>query len=330
LANAVCQNGYADIFAVIKRQKATVSKQHNKPITPGALQADSRFLHYVTRFVVILVAVGAAILSFDALTALAQASGIRQAFAPIWAIVIDGFIMVATLATFALQNRSKSSRRYAWTTLAIFVVFSILGNAWHAAISKTDFVLPIWVSVIVTAIPPLALFLAIHLLVIMVSPTQEQKEEFVRQANKRERLRKLEEKELEKAEKDALAKEIREATAVAKRIANTVKKEEPVNPKPANSSIVPTAEPTSLPTANLVKEVSNQEPEKPTLAAVENLDYESEDEFLTEAQAMNKLRNMLENNEPLPTGKAVAVWLGKSERTGQNLVKKFKSELEVA
>lgn len=307
-----------------------MSKQHTKPITPGALQADSRFLHYVTRFVVILVAVGAAILSFDALTALAQASGIRQAFAPIWAIVIDGFIMVATLATFALQNRSKSSRRYAWTTLAIFVVFSILGNAWHAAISKTDFVLPIWVSVIVTAIPPLALFLAIHLLVIMVSPTQEQKEEFARQANKRERLRKLEEKELEKAEKDALAKEIREATAAAKRIAAPVKKEEPVIPKVTTASADPIVKQSSAPTANLAKEVVNQEAEKPTLSAVENLNYEPEDEFLTESQAMSKLREMVENGEALPTGKAVAVWLGKSERTGQNLVKKFKTELEVA
>lgn len=295
-------------------------------MTPGALQADSRILHYTTRLVVVLVAIGAAILSFDALTALAQASGIRPEFSWIWAIVIDGFIMVATLATFALQNRSKSSRYYAWTTLAIFVVFSILGNAWHAAISKTDFVLPIWVSVIVTAIPPLALFLAIHLLVIMVSPTQEQREEFARQTSKRERLRKLEEKELEKAEKESLAKEIREATAAAKRIAAPVKKEEPVSSNVA----APPTKVTSSPTASLVKEVVNQEPDKPTLSAVENLNYESEEEFLSEAQAMNKLRDLLENGKPLPTGKAVGAWLGKSERTGQNLVKKFKSELEVA
>ena len=48
-------------------------------------------------------------------------------------------------------------------------------------------------------------------------------------------------------------------------------------------------------------------------------------ETLTEGQAIARLTEMSHNGDSLPTGKVVAEWLGKSERTGQNLVKRFKS-----
>lgn len=298
----------------------------------GAVQAESKLLHYVTRLVVGLVAVGAAILSFDALTELAKASGIRSEFSWMWAVVIDGFILVATLATFALQNRSRSSRYYAWITLGLFVIFSILGNAWHAAIARTDFVLPIWVSVIVTAVPPLALFLAIHLLVIMVSPTDEQKEEFARQANKRERLRKIEEKELEKIEKEAIAKDIREATAAAKRI--VAKPVGIVSPVSTPATPVPvTAAPQLNVAQNVPKETATQSKSVDISIDLPNTPLnetpQATSEKLTESEVIEKMKAMQANGESLPTGRAVAEWLGKSDRTGQNLVKKFKSEFNL-
>lgn len=278
--------------------------------TPGkqpsikALQSDSKALHYTTRIIVVLVALGAAILSFDALTALATAAGIRPEFAWIWAVVIDGFIMVATFATFALKDRGRS-KYYAWTTLGVFVTLSILGNAWHAAIEKTAFQLPIQVAVIVTAIPPLALFLAIHLLVIMVSPTHEQKIEHKRELERKERLRKIEEKELERLEKEALVREIRAQAAEAKREALGA---ETVDAIPMPASIEQKPEPVKVSSAPA------------EIFSVEKKTTKSESEIIS------ILKDLQAQGSPLPTGKAIADWLGRSERTGQNFLKKFKEE----
>lgn len=154
------------------------------------VHSEHPLLHGLARLTVLLVAVGAAVLSFDALTALARASGIHESLAWIWAVVIDGFILVATIAAFAMNRRSKSSRVYAWTCLALFTVFSIIGNGWHAAILASpdmENALPLWMAITVTGIPPVALFLAIHLLFIMLSPTDKQEEDFRKAALAAER-----------------------------------------------------------------------------------------------------------------------------------------------
>jgi len=272
--------------------------------TASVIDSNSKLLNYSTRVVVVLVAVGAAVLSFDALTALALASGIRAEFSWIWAVVVDGFILVATFAAFALKDRGGRSKYYAWTTLGVFVTISILGNAWHAAIAKEGYIMPMGVAVIVTAIPPLALFLAIHLLVIMVSPTEEQKAEILRHRKKQERLRALEEKELERLEKISVAKEIK-ASAAASMVASITETKE------VAEAMGPVPEVTVAP-LKLHTTVIDQ------ISAVAG-------ETLTEDQAIARLSEMSHNGDSLPTGKAVAGWLGKSERTGQNLVKRFKS-----
>jgi hypothetical protein len=294
-----------------------------------AIQSDSTVLNYVTRIVVCLVALGAAILSFDALTALALASGIRSEFAWIWAVVIDGFILVATFAAFALKDRG-GAKYYAWSTLGLFVTFSILGNAWHAAIAKEAFELPLQIAVIVTAIPPLALFLAIHLLIIMVSPTQEQKLEHKRELDKKERLRKIGEKELEKIEKEALIRELREQA-----IAEKESVLEPVTIKPHKESTAynpVTQKTTHMPSKDaqaLLKQVEVRPEEIPvepdTLLSLTSIaSEETSNILLTEAQVKIKLAEMSSSGQLLPTGKTVSQWLGKSERTGQNLLKQFK------
>lgn len=297
-----------------------------------AIQSDSTVLNYVTRVVVCLVALGAAILSFDALTALALASGIRFEFAWIWAVVIDGFILVATFAAFALKDRG-GAKYYAWSTLGLFVTFSILGNAWHAAIAKEAFELPLEIAVIVTAIPPLALFLAIHLLIIMVSPTHEQKIEHKRELDKKERLRKIGEKELEKIEKEALIRELREQA-----IAEKASVLEPVTPKVAKEAhIYPpvTQKVTHIPSEDaqaLLKqvEVSSEviPDESDTLLRLDSTtSIETSNLLLTEDQVKVKLAEMSSLGQLLPTGKTVSQWLGKSERTGQNLLKQFKATM---
>lgn len=316
----------------------------NKPLTPpGVVQSDSRVLNYFTRIIVCLIALGAAILSFDALTILASASGIRPEFAWIWAVVIDGFIMVATFATFALKDRTGFSKHYAWITLAVFVIVSILGNAWHAAIEQETFILPLWVAVTVTAIPPLALFLAIHLLIIMVSPTPEQKEEHKREVEKRDRVYRLQRKELERIEELAAINEVRISSGLEPldvlpgtrpkkpTVPAVSTKKAPVavaSSKPLNTE----QRPTTPKEATNVAEDTTAPVIPATTAPTETItaNIENENQFFTEEQVTNLLLDKLSNQESLPTGKAISEMLGKSERTGQNFLKKFKVDNNLA
>jgi hypothetical protein len=273
------------------------------PASASVMDSNSKFLNYSTRAVVVLVAIGAAVLSFDALTELARASGIRDEFSWIWAVVVDGFILIATFAAFALQDREGKAKFYAWITLGVFVIISILGNAWHAAIASEGYIMPMEAAVTVTAIPPLALFLAIHLLVIMVSPTSDQKAEMLRHRKKQERIRAIEDKELERLEKALIIKEVKATVSAVTQpvVADTAITVEP--------RIASTATRTS-PEAAEVLEVS--------LVA-------SQDDLLTEDQAIKRLRGLSHVGESLPTGKIVSQWIGKSERSGQNLLKRFKA-----
>lgn len=289
-------------------------KSSSSALDLSSVSSDSKVLHVVTRLAVILIAIGAAILSFDALTDLAIAAGISSMFAWIWAVVIDGFILVATLAAFAFKDREeKGSKSYAWTTLIVFVILSIVGNAWHAAIVTDGYVLPLGAAIFVTAVPPLALFLAIHLLILMLSPTKEQKEEQLRQKRKKERLKAFEERELEKLEKQAIARELKQAQEDQKQLErkvqlnqaeDAVKIEEYSAPK-----LITYSSQTSQPI--LSEDMPVNSSELPSLS-------------MTEEEVERRLNEILESGEALPTGKTVAEWLGKSERTGQNLVKKFK------
>lgn len=278
---------------------------------PSAISSESKALHYSTRIVVVLVAIGAAVLSFDALTALAFASGIRFEFAWIWAVVIDGFILVATFSTFALKDRTGKAKYYAWFTLAIFVIFSILGNAWHAAIVEDNYVLPIWVKVAVTAVPPLALFLAIHLLVLMVSPTPEQKLEIKRAKEHADRLNRLREKEIEKVEKQAIINEIKEKSKLHLRNNSTV---------PPKSEIL--AEP--------VHTIDKPDDKISKVQAAPTIVDTLEDEIKTEQEVEQMLNQMVADGIDLPSGKTVSIWLGKSERTGQNFMKAYKNKNLIA
>lgn len=283
-----------------------------KSVSPAVVQSDSKWLNYTTRAVVILVALGAAVLSFDALTALAVASGIRPEFGWIWAIVTDGFIFVATLAAFAFRERTGAAKYYTWSVLGTFVLLSILGNAWHAAIVENSYMLPLWVKVGVTAVPPLALFLAIHLLVLMVSPTPEQKLEHKRQKDHADRLNKVREKELEKIERQAIIDDVREKSKL-------------LHTKPGATKTVVNDK-----TENTVQPKPNETPQTVATPAPETIKVErSETDVKTEAEVKEILDKMVSDGVALPSGRVVSEWLGKSERTGQNFMKAYKETLTV-
>ena len=65
----------------------------------------------------VLIAIGAFVLSFAALTDLAERSGIQSNLAWIWPIIIDGMIVAATVAIVALNGFNRRAMIYPWSLL---------------------------------------------------------------------------------------------------------------------------------------------------------------------------------------------------------------------
>ncbi len=96
-------------------------------------------------------------LSYEALTDLADRSGVTTPW--LWPLIVDGLILVATVAVVARAGR------YAWGLLIAGVTVSVAGNVLHAALP--DGVLPVWLRATVAAVPPIALVAVTHLAVVL-------------------------------------------------------------------------------------------------------------------------------------------------------------------
>lgn len=110
-------------------------------------------------------------MSFDALTELARGAGIRAAIAWMWPVVVDGSMIVATAAALVLRSSpDRATRVYPWTQLALFGLVSVIGNGLHAhgADTGSGMQLPGPIAVAVSGVPPVALLLSTHLLVMML------------------------------------------------------------------------------------------------------------------------------------------------------------------
>lgn len=97
------------------------------------------------------------VLSFAALCDLAARSGVTTPW--LWPAIVDGLIVVATVAVVA------GAGRYAWCLLAAGALVSVAGNVLHAALP--DGVLPVWLRATVAAVPPIALVAVAHLAVLL-------------------------------------------------------------------------------------------------------------------------------------------------------------------
>ncbi|NYD25756.1 DUF2637 domain-containing protein [Leucobacter aridicollis] len=138
--------------------------------TVEAVPPRGRRLAVVTAITgTVFIAAGAFWLSFTALADLARRSGIDAGQAWAWPLIVDGMIVVATVAVVALANQSRPTW-YPWTLLAAGAVVSVTANAIHAIIaSDTD--VPAILAASVAAIPPLVLLSITHLTVILTRPT---------------------------------------------------------------------------------------------------------------------------------------------------------------
>ena len=100
-------------------------------------------------------AVGAFLLSYDALHQLARTSHVPAPLAWLWPLIVDGFILVASLAVLDAVHTGRRAR-YPWLLVLAFSALSVTFNVLHAPRNL--------VAQMVAAIPPLALVLSFELL----------------------------------------------------------------------------------------------------------------------------------------------------------------------
>ncbi|MCM1014399.1 DUF2637 domain-containing protein [Brevibacterium sp. XM4083] len=115
----------------------------------------------------VIIGAGAFWLSFVALADLAVRSGIAAGQSGIWPLLVDGLIVVATVAVVALDGRRTAW--YPWTLLIGGAGVSVTANAAHAILTA-DLSIPAVLAAVVAAIPPVVLLAATHLTVVLTRP----------------------------------------------------------------------------------------------------------------------------------------------------------------
>lgn len=151
-----------------------MSSQHNASDVPRrkvqgeplAVKSTNPWLAFGCLAAVFFLAGSGFVLSFSALRDLAVRCGLDENLAFLWPLIVDGFIVVATLAAFVLRSRKKQAW-YPWAALAVFASISVAGNAAHA-LSSHRLGVPEWIAAVVSAVPAIALLGASHLVVLMI------------------------------------------------------------------------------------------------------------------------------------------------------------------
>lgn len=141
--------------------------QHSRSLSPTLLSSPDAVL-VVTAIADAVLALGAFVLSFDALRELAVVAGLRLELAWIWPVIVDGFIVVATINAIVLSERSSKAAWYPWAALLGFAVVSVIGNGLHAARHADTEAISVEVAAAVSAIPAVALLVISHLIVVML------------------------------------------------------------------------------------------------------------------------------------------------------------------
>ncbi|GAA4353312.1 hypothetical protein GCM10023087_22340 [Microbacterium rhizosphaerae] len=108
----------------------------------------------------VFIAAGAFWLSFTSLADLARRSGLGAEEAWAWPLIVDGIIVVATVAVVVLGG--SRGAWYPWVLLFAGALISVTGNALHAVVMATSEV-PVVVAAAVAAVPPLVLLAITHL-----------------------------------------------------------------------------------------------------------------------------------------------------------------------
>lgn len=113
----------------------------------------------------VLIAAGAFWLSFTSLADLARRSGIDAGQAWAWPLIVDGIIVVATVAVVALAGTRQAW--YPWLLLICGAGLSVTANSIHALVAA-DADVPGVLAASVAAVPPVVLLAITHLTVILI------------------------------------------------------------------------------------------------------------------------------------------------------------------
>lgn len=117
-----------------------------------------------------VVALGAGVLSWDALRWGAGELGVDPALTWVFPIVLDGVILGATVGALAVRKERLRTRAYVWVLLGASLGASVLGNAAHAGTGGPP-VGPFSLHQLGSASPAVALAAMLHVLVIIVRAT---------------------------------------------------------------------------------------------------------------------------------------------------------------
>ena len=112
----------------------------------------------------VFIAAGAFWLSFTALADLALRSGIGAGQAWTWPLIVDGVIVVSTVAVVALAG--EKAAWYPWTLLIGGAAVSVTANSLHAVVAA-DADVPGALAAAVAAVPPVVLLAITHLTVVL-------------------------------------------------------------------------------------------------------------------------------------------------------------------
>lgn len=134
-------------------------------MNPGTRTRGARLAVVTAVAGTVLIAAGAFWLSFTALADLARRSGVDAGQAWAWPVIVDGLIVVATVAVVALAGQKAAW--YPWTLLAGGALISVTANALHAVVAA-DADVPGVLAACVAAVPPLVLLASTHLTVVLV------------------------------------------------------------------------------------------------------------------------------------------------------------------
>ncbi len=118
----------------------------------------------------VFIAAGAFWLSFTALADLARRAGIGDGQAWAWPLIVDGVIVVSTVAVVALAGEQEAW--YPWTLLIGGAAVSVTANALHAIVAA-DADVPAGLAAAVAAVPPVVLLASTHLTVVLIRTTTQ-------------------------------------------------------------------------------------------------------------------------------------------------------------
>lgn len=118
----------------------------------------------------VFIAAGAFWLSFTALADLARRAGIGEGQAWAWPLIVDGVIVVSTVAVVALAG--ERAAWYPWTLLIGGAAVSVTANALHAIVAADADVLA-GLAAAVAAVPPVVLLASTHLTVVLIRTTTQ-------------------------------------------------------------------------------------------------------------------------------------------------------------